>query len=78
MKIVCRKEFIVKSGDFILLKINPGDCLEISDTNKNEDLVLKGKYFYETVNKISFALDKDYFYTIEEWREQQLNKILDE
>ena len=81
MKIICKKEFIVKFGDYILLQINPGDCIEVSETNIEgksetniEGKLIMDRYFY-TKNKVIFALDKDYFYSLDEWRNIQLNKI---
>ncbi len=75
MKIVCIKE--IKSTEPVFNSIRLGSILEVSKESNYKGGTLSG-FFYLLKGSIEYALPMENFITMEEWRDQQLNKILDE
>lgn len=66
MKVVCIKRIPV-------FNINVGDIIDVSLKSRyvNHYFIIRGKYY-----KSDYPINKDNFITMEEYREQQLNKVL--
>ena len=77
MRIICNKQIDSKG-----LRIKLGEWIDVGTKSRNdysEDSkpFLKTRYFFVR-EQTEYSLDRKDFLTIEEWREQQISKIIDE
>jgi hypothetical protein len=76
MKVMCIKE--MKSTDPVFTSIKIGDWIEVNlksiYTKTNEDPNASSYYYF--INSGEYAFNKDNFITLQQWREQQLNKLI--
>jgi hypothetical protein len=76
MKVMCIKE--MKSTDPVFTSIKIGDWLEVNTKSiyikTNEDPNSSNYYYF--IKNGEYAFHKDNFIALEEWREQQLNKLI--
>lgn len=74
MKVMCIKE--TKSSDPVLSSVKLGDWIEVNEKSiysKKNETNHHTDYFY--IKNGEYSFEKSYFITLEEWRQQQLNKI---
>ena len=76
MKVMCIKE--MKSTDKVFTSIKIGDWIEVGEKSiyakTNEDPNASSYYYF--IKGGEYALNKDNFITLQQWREQQLNKLI--
>lgn len=90
MKVQCIKE-MTSTNDHVFNSVKIGDWIEVNEksiyTKTNEDPNTSSYYFFLTNDKSNpginyvnaeteYAFNKDNFITLEQWREQQLNKLI--
>jgi len=79
MRVICIKEIDSRNTN---LRIKLGEWIDVTEKSRNdysEDSkpFLKTRYFFVR-EATEYSLDRKDFLTIEEWREQQISKIIDE
>jgi hypothetical protein len=77
MRVICIKEIDSRNTN---LRIKLGEWIDVTTKSRNDysedsKAFLKTRYFFvrETTE---YALDRKDFITIEEWRDQQINKLI--
>jgi len=79
MRVICIKEIDSRKTN---LRVKLGEWIDVGTKSRNdysEDSkpFLKTRYFLVR-EETEYSLDRKDFLTIEEWREQQISKIIDE
>ena len=82
MRVICIKQIDSKDSRYRTLRIKLGEWIDVTEKSRNdysEDYkpFLKTRYYFVR-EQTEYSLDRKDFLTIEEWREQQISKIIDE
>jgi len=82
MRVICIKQIDSKDSRYRTLRIKLGEWIDVGTKSRNdysEDSkpFLKTRYYFVR-EETEYSLDRKDFLTIEEWREQQISKIIDD
>lgn len=77
MRVICIKEIDSRNTN---LRVRLGEWIDVTEKSRNDysedsKSFLKTRYFF-VKEGTEYALDRKYFLTLEEWREQQLDKLI--
>ena len=77
MRVICIKEIDSRNTN---LRIKLGEWIDVTEKSRNDysedsKAFLKTRYFFVR-QETEYALDRKNFLTIEQWREQQLDKLI--
>jgi|688.fasta_scaffold2711436_1 hypothetical protein len=79
MRVMCIKKMI--SSDVVFSSIKVGDWIEVYEKSiydmTNKDPNHSSCYFYSPSPSNEYAFYKSNFITLDQWREQQIEKLLD-
>lgn len=74
MKVKCIEKFY--SSDPVFNSIQSGDWFEVNEKSINDPNSTAACYYLMISYSREYALEKKYFITEQEWREQQINDLL--
>ena len=82
MRVICIKQIDSKDSRYRTLRIKLGEWIDVGKKSRNdysEDSkpFLKTRYFFVR-EETEYSLDRKDFLTIEQWRDKQISKIIDE
>lgn len=77
MRVICIKEIDSRNTN---LRVKLGEWIDVTEKSRNDysedsKAFLKTRYFFVR-EETEYALDRKDFITIEEWRDQQINKLI--
>jgi hypothetical protein len=77
MRVICIKEIDSRNTN---LRVKLGEWIDVTEKSRNDysedsKAFLKTRYFFVR-QETEYALDRKDFITIEEWRDQQINKLI--